>query len=151
MKPTSTPLIQVLFLCTHNSARSQMAEGLLRYLGGEGVKVESAGTIATSVRPEAIAVMKQLGMDISTQTSKTLEGFLHQSFDYVITVCDRANETCPLFANAKHRLHWSIDDPAAVEGDESERLAAFQQARDELKARIEQEILPKLQEALRNP
>ena len=126
----------VLFLCTHNSARSQMAEGLLRELGGPGFEVHSAGTIATKVRPEAVAVMKEKEVDISGQSSKTLESFLDDRFDYVITVCDSANDSCPVFPNARKRLHWSVDDPAGVQGDEAARLAAFRKARDELKQRI---------------
>lgn len=131
----------VLFLCTHNSARSQMAEGLLREMGGPGFEVHSAGTIATKVRPEAVAVMKEKEIDISGHSSKTLEGFLDDRFDYVITVCDSANDSCPVFPNARKRLHWSVDDPAGVQGDEAARLAAFRKARDELKQRIEDEIL----------
>lgn len=132
---------RVLFLCTHNSARSQMAEGLLRAMGGGKVQVFSAGTVATRVRPEAIAVMRELGIDISGQQSKTLHPFLPERFDEVITVCDHANETCPVFPHALHRRHWSIEDPSQVEGAEAERLDAFRQARDELRRRIEAELL----------
>ncbi len=139
MSRSSTPR-RVLFLCTHNSARSQMAEGLLRTLGGGAFDARSAGTVATRVRPEAIAAMRELQIDISGQESKTLERFLNEPFDEVITVCDNANETCPIFPNAHRRRHWSIDDPAA-QGTEAERLAAFRRARDELRARIEQELL----------
>ncbi len=96
---------RVLFLCTHNSARSQMAEGLLRSLGRGAFEVASAGTMATQVRPEAIAVMREIGIDISTQTSKTLDRFLPERFDEVITVCDNANETCPVFPGARNRCH----------------------------------------------
>ena len=132
---------RVLFLCTHNSARSQMAEGLLRSLGRGAFEVASAGTMATRVRPEAIAVMREIGIDISTQTSKTLDRFLPERFDEVITVCDNANETCPVFPGARNRRHWSIDDPAGVQGLEAERLAAFRGARDALRQRIETELL----------
>lgn len=132
---------RVLFLCTHNSARSQMAEGLLRHLGQADYEVASAGTMATRVRPEAIAVMAELGIDISGQTSKTLEPFIPHPFDLVITVCDNANETCPFFPNAQARWHWSIDDPSSITGDEATRLAAFRRARDELKHHIQTEIL----------
>jgi arsenate reductase len=134
----------VLFLCTHNSARSQMAEGLLRAFGGREVSSYSAGTIATAVRQEAIAVMNELGIDISGQTSKTLERYLGEPFDEVITVCDDANDACPFFPSARHRRHWSIPDPSAVAGSDAERLAAFRAARDELKRRIETELLPAL-------
>ena len=132
---------RILFLCTHNSARSQMAEGLLRALGGERFEAASAGTQQTRVRPEAITAMRELGIDISAQTSKTLERFLGEDWDEVITVCDQANESCPIFPGAKHRRHWSIDDPSKVEGTEEQRLAAFRQARDELKRNIERELL----------
>ena len=133
---------RVLFLCTHNSARSQMAEGLLRALGGGNVQVFSAGTVATSVRPEAIAVMHELGIDISGQTSKALDEFTGSNFDEVVTVCDDANDTCPVFPGARKRRHWSIDDPARVTGAEAERLNAFRAARDDLRHRIETELLP---------
>jgi arsenate reductase len=135
---------RVLFLCMHNSARSQMAEGLLRSLGGNGVEVESAGTAASFVRPEAISVMNELGIDISGHESKTLEQFLNQPFDDVITVCDKAFESCPFFPGAHNQRHWSIDDPAAVVGTEEVRLTAFRSARDELRQRIEHELLPDL-------
>ncbi|HUZ77275.1 MAG TPA: arsenate reductase ArsC [Chloroflexota bacterium] len=131
-----SPTIRVLFLCTHNSARSQMAEGLLRELGGGRYEVASAGTEQTHVRPEAVAVMRERGIDISAHTSKTLDRFLGQAYDYVITVCDRANEACPNFPFGAHRLHWSFPDPAAVPGAEAERLAAFRQVRDAIEGRI---------------
>ncbi|MBA2278358.1 MAG: arsenate reductase ArsC [Chloroflexia bacterium] len=135
---------RVLFLCTHNSARSQMAEGLLRVVGGASVDAFSAGTVATAGRPEAVAVMMELSIDIEAHESKTLERYLGEPFDEVITVCDDANETCPLFPGARHRRHWSIDDPSRVSGPEDERLAAFRKARDELLRRIETELLPRL-------
>jgi arsenate reductase len=131
----------ILFLCTHNSARSQMAEGLLRALGGDQFEVASAGTEQTRVRPEAIAAMRELDIDISGQTSKTLERFLQQVWDEVITVCDSANESCPVFPGARQRRHWSIDDPSGIAGSDEERLAAFRRARDELRGRIEAELL----------
>ena len=132
---------RVLFLCTHNSARSQMAEGLLRALGGAAFEAHSAGTEATHVRPEAIAAMHELGIDIAGQESKTLERFVSQLFDDVITVCDDANEKCPIFPGARHRRHWSVDDPSRVQGSEDERLAAFRAARDDLRGRIEADLL----------
>ena len=132
---------RVLFLCTHNSARSQMAEGLLRALGGAQFEVASAGTQQTRVRPEAIAAMSELQIDISQQTSKTLDRFLGDEWDEVITVCDSANESCPVFPGARARRHWSIDDPSGVNGSAEERLAAFRRARDELRTRIEVELL----------
>ncbi len=130
-------VIRVLFLCTHNSARSQMAEGFLRWFGGADFQVFSAGTAAAHVRSEAIKVMRELGIDIASQTSKTLDRFVEQHFDYVITVCDNANEVCPIFPNAKERIHWSIDDPSSIEGALADRLSAFRRARDDLQLRIE--------------
>jgi arsenate reductase len=132
---------RVLFLCTHNSARSQMAEGLLRHLGADRFEAHSAGTEVTQVRPLAIAAMRELGVDISTQTSKTLDPYVDQQFDHVITVCDDANETCPFFPNATHRLHWSLPDPSKAAGTEAEQLAVFRAVRDELRSRIEAELL----------
>jgi len=132
---------RVLFLCTHNSARSQMAEGLLRALGGGLWESHSAGTEQTRVRPEAIEAMAELGIDISGQSSKSLDRYLPERFDLVVTVCDSANQACPVFPNAAKRLHWSIDDPSTVTGHDDERLAAFRAARAELKRRIERDIL----------
>jgi arsenate reductase (thioredoxin) len=132
---------RILFLCSHNAARSQMAEGLLRHLGHGQFAAFSAGTQATQVRPEAIAVMAELGIDISKQASKTLDRFLTEPFDEVITVCDQANEACPFFPHAANRRHWSIADPAGVAGTDHERLAAFRAARDALRERIETELL----------
>ena len=132
---------RVLFLCTHNSARSQMAEGLLRYLAGDRYEVMSAGTQATSVRPEAVAAMGEVGIDISRQESETLERYLGQPFDCVITVCDDANEACPVFPGAESRLHWSFRDPSRATGTEEERLEVFRMVRDELRERIERELV----------
>src|SRR5215203_7486373 len=116
-----TEKTRVLFLCTHNSARSQMAEGLLRALAGDRFEAFSAGTEATRVRPLAIRAMEEIGVDISGQESETLDRYLQEPFDYVITVCDDANEACPLFPGASNRLHWSFEDPSRVEGSEEER------------------------------
>ena len=132
---------KVLFLCTHNSVRSQMAEGLLRHLAGDRFEAHSAGTEATRVRPEAVVVMGEIGVDVSDQESKTLERYLKELFDYVITVCDEANEACPVFPGAKNRLHWSFEDPSRAAGSDEERLEAFRTARDGLRERIEREIL----------
>ncbi|MDQ3044925.1 MAG: arsenate reductase ArsC [Chloroflexota bacterium] len=121
-----------------------MAEGLLRSLSGGIVDASGAGTVATAVRPEAIEVMRELGIDISMGKSKTLDLFLDKPFDIVVTVCDDANDTCPIFPGARERLHWSIEDPSRVDGPESTRLTAFRTARDELRRRIESEILPVL-------
>ena len=127
---------RVLFLCTHNSARSQMAEGLLRHLAGDRFEVFSAGTEATRVQPLAIEAMREIGIDISGHTSKTLDAFRGQSFEYVITVCDRANETCPIFPGQTQRVHWSFEDPTATEGAEEVRLRRFRQVRDAIAQRL---------------
>jgi thioredoxin type arsenate reductase len=128
--------VRVLFLCTHNSARSQMAEGILRALGGSNVSVQSAGTEATRVHPLAMREMAKRSIDISGHRSKVLDEFLGQSFDYVITVCDNARESCPVFPGAPERIHWSIADPSAVEGTEAAKQRAFAKAADELTTRI---------------
>jgi arsenate reductase len=123
---------RVLILCTGNSARSQMAEGLLRSSGGDRFDVCSAGTKPGIVRPEAIAVMAELGIDLSGHRSKHVREFEGQDFDCVITVCDDAKESCPVFPGNTRRIHWSFPDPAAVDGNEMERLAAFRRVRDSL-------------------
>lgn len=128
---------RVLFLCTGNSARSQMAEGLLRHTAGDRFVVASAGVAPTRVRPEAIQVMREIGIDISHQHSKSVDDFLGREFDYVITVCDNANEQCPVFPGNTNRIHWSFDDPAAVEGDELTRVAMFRRVRDEILHRLQ--------------
>jgi arsenate reductase (thioredoxin) len=125
--------IRVLILCTGNSARSQMAEGLLRNLGGERFEVMSAGTVASFVRPQAIAAMAEIGIDISEHRSKSVEEFATQEFDYVITVCDDANENCPVFPRETKRIHWSFDDPA-----ESGDINVFRTVRDEIRAKLEE-------------
>ena len=125
---------RVLILCTGNSARSQMAEGLLRHDAGDRFMVESAGTKPSTVRPEAITVMKEAGIDITSHRSKSVDEFAGQGFDYVLTVCDNAKESCPVFFGNAARLHHSFNDPAAVEGPEEKRLAAFRKVRDELRA-----------------
>jgi arsenate reductase len=132
---------RVLFLCTHNSARSQMAEGLLRHLAGNRFEAHSAGTEATHVRPLAVRAMDEVGVDISGQESKTLERYLREPFDYVITVCDDANEACPVFPGAKNRRHWSLPDPSAAEGTEEERLAVFRSVRDGIRDRVQAELV----------
>lgn len=128
---------RVLFICTHNSARSQMAEGWLRHLYGDRYEAHSAGTEATGVRPLAVRAMVEAGMDISGQGSKTLERYLQQPWDYVITVCDQANEVCPVFPGGRERLHWSFPDPAQAVGTLEEQFAAFREVRDAIRARIE--------------
>jgi arsenate reductase len=134
-------MTRVLFLCVHNSARSQMAEGLLRAWGSDSYEVASAGSVATEVRPLAIRAMAEIGIDISGQWSKTSDAFAGQTFDYAITVCDESREACPYFPGATTQLHWSFDDPAAATGTEEERLAVFRRVRDEIAARIRAELL----------
>ena len=127
---------RVLFICTHNSARSQMAEGYLRNLAGDRFDVYSAGTEATLVRPQAIAVMNEIGIDISGQTSKTLQRYLPERWDYVITVCDDANESCPVFPGTSDRSHWSFPDPSKATGTDAERLQVYREVRDQIARRI---------------
>jgi len=126
---------KVLVLCTGNAARSQMAEGLLRHMAGDRFEVSSAGLSPSYVRPNAITVMKELGIDISHHRSKSLDEFLDTRFDYVITVCDHVNERCPIFPGPAKRIHWSIDDPVAP-GGEAAQLEAFRHARDDLQRRL---------------
>jgi arsenate reductase (thioredoxin) len=129
-------MTRILILCTGNSARSQMAEGLLRDLAAGRVEVFSAGTKPTGVRPEAIEAMSELGIDISSHRSKHVDEFAGQHFDTVITVCDNARETCPVFPASVEMLHWSFEDPAAVEGSYEVRLAAFRRIRDQIRDRL---------------
>ena len=127
---------RVLILCTGNSARSQMAEGLFRHEAGDQYEVYSAGTKPTQVRPEAIAVMDEIFIDISGYRSKSVDEFSGQEFDFIVTVCDNAKESCPVFPGKTQRLHWSLEDPAAVQGSEDMRTAAFRKVRDQLHRRI---------------
>ncbi len=136
------PRRRVLFLCTHNSARSQMAEGWLRHVGGDRFEVHSAGTEATTVRPLATRAMVEVGVDISRQESKTLECYLGQPWDYVITVCDQANEACPFFPGAARRLHWSFPDPSRAQGTEGQQLEVYRQVRDAICAQIDRFVRP---------
>jgi arsenate reductase len=124
---------RVLILCTGNSARSQMAEGLLKHDAGDHSEVESAGTRPGHVRPEAIAVMKELGIDISGHRSKHVQDFERESFDYVLTVCDNAKESCPVFPGHLNRIHKGFEDPAGLQGTEEERLSLFRRVRDEIR------------------
>jgi arsenate reductase (thioredoxin) len=135
---------RVLFLCTHNSARSQMAEGLLRALGGDRFEAFSAGTEATGVRPLAIRAMDELGIDISGQESKTLDRYLEEPFDAVITVCDQANEACPVFFGARQRYHWSFTDPSKATGTEAEQLQVYRDVRDAIRRRVTEDLLSSL-------
>lgn len=127
---------RVLFLCTHNSARSQMAEALLRSRSRGRVEVESAGTEKTLVRPFALKALEEIGIDASSQTSKTLDRFIDQQFDYVITVCDAANDACPTFPNAGAREHWSLPDPSKATGNEEQQLQVYRDVRDDIELRI---------------
>lgn len=126
----------VLILCTGNSARSQMAEGILRHDGGDYFEVESAGMEPSSVRPEAIQVMREIGIDISGHRSKSVTEFIGREFDTVITVCDNAKETCPIFPGKTERIHWSFEDPAVSEGADETRLKVFRRVRDEIRERL---------------
>ena len=132
---------RVLFICTHNSARSQMAEGLLRHWAGDRFEAHSAGTEVTTVRPEAVAVMAEIGIDISGQSSKHLVRYLGEAWDWVITVCDRARESCPVFPGAEQTSHWGVEDPSEADGSEDERLAVFRRVRDEMSGRLRSFIL----------
>ena len=127
---------RVLVLCTGNSARSQMGEGLFRAEGGGDFEVFSAGTKPSSVRTEAIAVMREIGIDISGHRSKSVDEFSGQSFDYVVTVCDNARDSCSVFPAGTERIHWSFEDPASVQGSEQERLEAFSRIRDQIHERV---------------
>jgi arsenate reductase len=129
---------RVLFVCTHNSARSQMAEGFLRHLGGNAFEAVSAGTEPGELHPLAVDVMAEAGIDISGQRAKAVDDFVQQRFDYVITVCDDAREACPLFPGAARRLHWSLSDPSAASGSREERLSVFRAVRDEVRRRVEE-------------
>lgn len=129
---------RVLILCTGNSARSQMAEGLLRSIAGDRFEVASAGVAPSHVRAEAIEAMKEIGIDISTHRSKSVDEFIGEGFDYVITVCDNANEQCPVFPGRTTRIHWSFEDPAAIRGDTATRMEAFRRVRDAISKRLKE-------------
>jgi arsenate reductase len=132
---------KVLFLCTGNSARSQMAEGYLRNLASSNFEPLSAGIEPKGLNPLAVEVMKEIGIDISQQTSKDVREFLGQAIPYVVTVCDNAKQRCPVFPRTYKFLHWSLEDPAEATGSHQEKLAVFRRVRDEIRQRIEQELL----------
>lgn len=132
---------RVLFLCTHNSARSQMAEGLLREMAGDRFEVRSAGTERTRVQPLAIEAMREIGIDITGHWSKTVDELAGENFDFVITVCDRANESCPIFPGTTERIHWSFDDPTAISGSEEQKLRAFRIVRDAIQQQLRMFLL----------
>lgn len=127
---------RVLILCTGNSARSQMAEGLLRHFSADKFEVESAGVVSSFVRPLAIRAMKEIGIDISNHRSKSVDEFSEQIFDYVITVCGNAKEACPLFPASSELIHWSFDDPAEASGNEEQQLAVFCRVRNEISDKL---------------
>jgi arsenate reductase len=127
---------RVLFVCVHNSARSQMAEGMLRAWAGDSYEVASGGTEASHVRPEAISVMSELGIDISGHASKTIVRYMGQPWDWLIPVCEEACEACPYVPGARTVLRWSFDDPSAATGTEEERLAVFRRVRDEMATQV---------------
>ena len=127
---------RVLFLCTGNSARSQMAEGLLRSLAGDRFEVESAGTQPAGLNPGAVDAMHEIGIDIAHHRSKRIDEFLNQHFHYVITVCDRAKESCPIFPAASSIVHWSFVDPSTAQGSDAERMTVFRRTRDEIAERV---------------
>jgi arsenate reductase (thioredoxin) len=131
------PQKRVLFLCTGNSCRSQMAEGLLRHLAGDRFEVASAGTHPHGLNPDAVAAMREIGVDIASQRSKHVDHFAGEQFDFVITVCDRAKESCPIFPATGSVLHWSFDDPAAAEESQEDRMAVFRRVRDEIRNRVQ--------------
>lgn len=128
----------MLFLCTHNSTRSQMAEGWLRHLAGDRFEAHSAGTQATAVRPLAVKAMAEAGVDISGAESKTLERYLGWPWDYIVTVCDQAAESCPVFPGKAERLHWSFPDPSQAEGAEEDRLTVYRSVRDRIRGNVEE-------------
>jgi arsenate reductase len=131
-------LKRVLFVCTGNKARSQMAEGLLRHFAGDRFEVHSAGTQPSGLAEETVAVMREIGIDVSGQRSKHVEGYAGQSFDYVITVCDSARQACPIFPGDGRRLHWDVEDPADTEHGGASRVDAFRKARDVLRGHVEE-------------
>jgi arsenate reductase len=128
---------RVLFVCTHNSARSQMAEGFLRAMAGDRFEAKSAGTERTAVHPLAIQAMAERGIDISRHSSKLLVSLMQEPWDYVVTVCDDANERCPLFPGRVKRLHWSFEDPSRATGTDAERLETFRRVRDQIASQLE--------------
>ena len=128
---------KILFICTGNSIRSQMAEGFMKALGGEGWIVQSAGVLPSYVHPLAVRVMMEIGIDISDQKSKSVDPFVDEAFNTIITLCDHAAASCPTFPGQAKRLHWPIDDPIGATGTMEERLVLFRKARDEIKKRIE--------------
>ncbi len=128
---------RVLFVCTGNSARSQIAEALLRDRGGEAFEAHSAGSAPSGLNPLTVRVLAEAGIDVGDAESTHVDAYVGEPWDYVITVCDRARESCPVFPHAGEQLHWSLEDPAAVEGDDATRMAAFRATREDVQARID--------------
>ena len=137
--PSSKP--KVLFLCTGNSARSQMAEGYVRHVAGDSFEPLSAGIEPKGLNPLAVEAMSEIGIDISQQKSKDVVSFLGQYIPYIVTVCDNARERCPIFPRTYKFLHWGFDDPAAAQGTREEKLAVFRRVRDEIAKKIDQEFV----------
>lgn len=133
--------LRVSFLCTGSSARGQMAEGLLRHLGGDRYEVYSTGTYPVGLNPAAVAAMQEFQIDISAQRSKSVDEFVGQAFDYVNTVCDRAKESCPCWTHTGHLVHWRFEDPAAVITTPEEQREAFRVVRNQIKARLDAFII----------
>ncbi len=142
--------IRVLIVCTHNSARSQMGEALLRWMAGDAVEVYSAGTAPTQVHPLTLRVLDELGIDTDGLRAKSVDEFRGQTFDYVITVCDQARESCPIFPGGE-QIHWSFPDPSAVEGDDEQRLETFRKVRDAIAQRLRLWVSVTLRERTRRP
>jgi len=132
---------RVLFICTHNSARSQMAEGFVNALHADRLRASSAGTEATRVHPAAIAAMAEVGIDISGHRSKSLDVFLDERFDIVVTVCDDSGSDCPFFPGGGQNIHRTFEDPAACRGTDEEILGCFRRVRDEIRAWIDADLL----------
>ena len=132
---------RVIFVCSHNSCRSQMAEGLLRHYRGERYEIFSAGTSPSRIHPMAIEVMGEKGVDITGQRSKSIDEFLGLGFDFIVTTCDDARDQCPVFPGQGKRLHWDLEDPAEAEGSREEKLEVFRRVRDELEKLIQSHFL----------
>ena len=142
MAVTNAVKRKVLFLCTGNSCRSQMAEGLLRSIAGDLFEAHSAGTLPLGVNPAAVAAMAELGIDISAHRSEHVDSYLGRGIDTVITVCDRAASNCPTFPEGTHKIHWSFDDPAEAEGSDDQRMAVFRRVRDEIAGSLREWLGP---------
>jgi len=137
---TSTSKKRILFICTHNSARSQMAEGMMNSMYSDRYMTFSAGTEPSRVSPFAVRVMSEIGIDISGHRAKSVQEFLEQKFDYIVTVCDGAKESCPFFPGGKKFLHKGFEDPAASEGSDDEKMAVFRRVRDDIRAWLDREF-----------